>query len=81
MLPDENIVMIGAERVLLRESVVPAYFTRRVHDTCFHNVMRCDVDISFFFFVRLCRVDRLTTMFQGTGGHMTNELMSLAPPR
>ena len=31
------------------------------------------------FFVRLCRVDRLTTLFRGTGEHMTNELMSLVP--
>ena len=78
MLPDGNIVIIGAERFQLRESVVPAYFTRGVHDTCFHNVMKCDVDMSKFS-VRLCRVVRLTTMFQGTGEHMTNELMSLAP--
>ena len=51
---------------------------RAVHDTCVHNVLKCDVDISKFS-VRLCRVVSLTTMFQGTGGHMTNDLMSLAP--
>ena len=78
MFPDVNIVIVGIERFLMRESIVPAKFTRGVHDTCFHNVLKCDVDISKFY-VRPCRVVRLTTMFQRTCKHMTNELMSLAP--
>ena len=48
--------------------------TRGVHDTCFHNVMKCDVDTSKFS-VRLCRVVRLTTMFQGTCEPMTNDVL------
>ena len=59
---------------LVARKCCSSQLTRGVLDTWFHNVMKCDVDISKFP-VRLC----LVIMFQGTGEHITNKLMSLAP--
>ena len=82
VLPDGNIITVGAERFCHVEVLLQPNFigegASEIHDTSFSSNMKIDVSHPQGV-VRLCRVVRLTTMFQGTGGHMTNELMFLAP--
>ena len=71
---DENIVIIGAERFLLRESVVPA--TRGVHVTSFQHIKKCDVDPCKN--LDACRALRWHDHFPKDVERMTSVLTALA---
>jgi len=81
-LPDGNIISVGVKRFLHVEVLLQPNFmgegASEIHDTSFQSNMKCDVNIRKDLKL-YCLVVRLTTMFEGTGEHMTNELMSLAP--
>ena len=77
MLSDGNIITVGAERFRC-SSVFPASFIGTqdsgVHDTSFHNIMKCDVDIRVNLYANVV-LSIGTTMFQEIGERMTKDLM------
>ena len=81
MLSDGKIITVGAERFRCT-SIFPASFmgikASGVHDTSFHNIMKCDVDIRVNLYANVV-LSGGATMLQGIGLRMTKELTALAP--
>ena len=74
-LPDGNINTVGAERFLLRRSVVPAVSWNPRH---FFPNTKCDVDIHEEVYAKVVPLGG-PVIFQGIVERMTNKLTALAP--
>jgi len=81
-LPDGNIITLGNERFRCPEVLFQPSFIGKeaagIHDTTFHSIMKCDVDIRRDLYANIV-LSGGTTMFQGMGERMTKELTALAP--
>ena len=82
MLSDGNMFTVSAKRFRCT-SVFPANFigikASGVHDTSFHNIMKCDVDIRVNSYAPVT-LPGGTTMFQELGERMTKKTTELLPP-
>ena len=81
-LPDGNIITVGSERfrcpeVLFQPTLIGKE-SSGVHETTFHSIMKCDVDIRKDLYANVV-LSGGTTMFPGIGERMTKELTALAP--
>jgi len=81
-LPDGNIITLGNERFRCPEVLFQPSFIGKeaagIHDTTFHSIMKCDVDIRRDLYANIV-LSGGTTMFPGIGERMTKELTALAP--
>jgi actin-related protein len=81
-LPDGNIITVGSERfrcpeVLFQPTLIGKE-SHGIHETTFHSIMKCDVDIRKDLYANVV-LSGGTTMFGGIGERMTKELTALAP--
>jgi actin-related protein len=81
-LPDGNIITVGSERfrcpeVLFQPTLIGKE-SHGIHETTFHSIMKCDVDIRKDLYSNVV-LSGGTTMFPGIGERMTKELTALAP--
>mmetsp|Transcript_58875 Transcript_58875/g.110343 ORF Transcript_58875/g.110343 Transcript_58875/m.110343 type:complete len:377 (+) Transcript_58875:65-1195(+) len=81
-LPDGNIIALQSERfrcpeVLFQPSLVGKE-AMGIHDTTFHSIMKCDVDIRRDLYCNVV-LSGGSTMLPGIGERMTKELCALAP--
>jgi actin-related protein len=81
-LPDGNVIVIGAERLIFPEvHLQPSLIGKEasgVHDCTFQTIMKCDVDIRRDLYANIV-LSGGTTMFPGIAERMTKELTALAP--
>ena len=81
VLPDRNIISVGAVRFRCAEKLCqPGFIDReayRIHDISFQNVMKCDVDTRKDLY-DIVVLSGGTTIFQGIGEHMNGPTV-LAP--
>jgi actin beta/gamma 1 len=81
-LPDGNIMTLGDERFRCAEVLFqPALIGKEsmgIHESVFHSIMKCDLDIRRDLFGNVV-LSGGSTMFPGIGERMTKELVSLAP--
>ena len=82
MLSDGNIIIVGAERFRCVKVLFLLSFIGKeasgVHDTSFHDIMKCNVDIRENVYVHIM-LSGGTTMFWWIFEHMTKELTVLPP--
>ena len=81
-LPDGNVITVGSERfrcpeVLFQPTLIGKE-SHGIHETTFHSIMKCDVDIRKDLYANVV-LSGGTTMFPGIGERMTKELTALAP--
>lgn len=81
-LPDGNIIAVGNERFRCPEALFqPSLIGKEaqgIHDTTFHSIMKCDVDIRKDLYLNVV-LSGGSTMFDGIGERMTKEIGTLAP--
>jgi actin beta/gamma 1 len=81
-LPDGQVISIGNERFRCPECLFqPAFLgleANGIHETTYHSIMKCDVDIRKDLYGNVV-LSGGTTMFPGIADRMTKELSALAP--
>ena len=81
-LPDGNVITIGNERFRCPEVLFQPSFIGKeasgIHDTLFHSIMMCDVDIRKDLYANIV-LSGGTTMFSNIAERLTKEIVALAP--
>ncbi|CAN8317963.1 unnamed protein product [Cochlearia groenlandica] len=83
MLPDGQVITIGAERfrcpeVLFNPSLI-GMETSGIHETTYNSIMKSDVDIRKDLYSNIV-LSGGSTMFNGIAERMSKEITALAPP-